>query len=131
MNRLNPLYLIALCFSILLVSFFSLSSQKENYSDKLAQIADFEVKASKYKEYKSNWNNKQFVNKTLDLILRNKSFSNQKVLRVESKDKIKLKLISSDPKILNSFLNRILNKKLIIKKLELEKTYIALEIGLV
>lgn len=131
MNRLNPLYLIALCFSILLVSFFSLSSQKENYSDKLAQIADLEVKASKYKEYKSNWNNKQFVNKTLDLILRNKSFSNQKVLRVESKDKIKLKLISSDPKILNSFLNRILNKKLIIKKLELEKTYIALEIGLV
>ena len=131
MNRVNPLYLIALSFSILLVSFFLLINAKENYSNKITQINDIEVKASKYKEYKANWDNQKFVNKTLDLILRNKSFSNQKVLRVQSKDRIKVKLISSDPKILNNFLNKILNKKLIIKKLELEKTYIALEIGLV
>ena len=40
-------------------------------------------------------------------------------------------ITTSDSKnILNGFLNKILNKKLIIKKLELDKSYIDLEIGL-
>ena len=42
---------------------------------------------------------------------------------------LKVKIESKDSKVLNDFLNRVLNKQLIIEKMELQKDYIALEIG--
>lgn len=130
MNKLNPIYIIALFATILFVSFFLLGNEKEIYSKKLNEVNEIEIKSKQFKEYKSNWNNERFVNKTLDKILKSRIYSNQKVFRVKTKNVIKVKMQSSDPKILNSFLNKILNKKLIIKKLELDKSFINLEIGL-
>ena len=66
----------------------------------------------------------------MDLILKNKIFSNQKILKASTNELIKLKIESDDPKILDNFLNTILNKELAIKKLEIEKRYINLEIGI-
>ena len=66
----------------------------------------------------------------MDLILKNKIFSNQKILKASTNELIKLKIESDDPKILDNFLNKILNKELAIKKLEIEKRYINLEIGI-
>ncbi|WP_108064278.1 hypothetical protein [Poseidonibacter lekithochrous] len=130
MNRLNPLYVIALSFTIVFVSFFLLNTESKNYDLKTKEFNIIAVKAKEYKQFKASWNNKSFVNKTLNQILRSSTFKNQKVLRVNGKNSIKLKMISSNQKILNSFLNKLLNKKLIIKKLELNKSYIDLEIGL-
>lgn len=130
MNRLNPLYVIALSFTIVFVSFFLLNTESKNYDLKIKEFNTISVKAKEYKQFKASWNNKSFVNKTLNQILRSSTFKNQKVLRVNGKNSIKLKMISSNQKILNSFLNKLLNKKLIIKKLELDKSYIDLEIGL-
>lgn len=130
MKRLNPLYIIALFVTIVFVSFYLLANEKKEYSSKVTEFNKIQIKAKEFKDYKSNWNNEKFVNKTLDQILRSRTFSNQKVLRVKNRDRIKVKLQSSNPKILNSFLNKVLNKKLIIKKLEIDKNYINLEIGL-
>lgn len=130
MNRLNPLYVIALSFTIVFVSFFLLNTESKNYDLKTKEFNTIAVKAKEYKQFKASWNNKSFVNKTLNQILRSSTFKNQKILRVNGKNSIKLKMISSNQKILNSFLNKLLNKKLIIKKLELDKSYIDLEIGL-
>ena len=55
-------------------------------------------------------------------------FSNQKILKASTNELLKLKIQSDDPKILDSFLNKVLNKELAIKKLEIEKRYINLEI---
>lgn len=129
MNKVNPLYIIALFVTIVFISFFLLQNQKDEYSSKLEELNIIEYKVKQYKEYKSNWDNESFVNKTLDQILKNRMFKNQKVLKATTDGAIKIKMESSDPKILNSFLNKVLNKKLIIKKLELNKTYVNLEIG--
>lgn len=130
MNRLNPLYVIALAITVMFVSFFLLNEETKIYETKTAEFNTISLKAKEFKQYKSSWDNKAFVNKTLNQILRSSTFRNQKVLRVDGKNSIKLKMISQNPKILNSFLNKLLNKKLIIKKLELDKSYIDLEIGL-
>lgn len=130
MNRLNPLYVIALAITVMFVSFFLLNEETKTYETKTSEFNTISLKTKEFKQYKSSWNNKAFVNKTLNQILRSSTFRNQKVLRVDGNNSIKLKLISENPKILNSFLNKLLNKKLIIKKLELDKSYIDLEIGL-
>lgn len=129
MKRLNPLYVILLFLTIAFLSFYMLNIEKDNYELKVKELEQLKVKSSDFKQLKSSWSNKEFVNKTLDQILRNKTFSNQKVLRVQTTNAIKLKMESFDPKVLDMFLNKILNKQLIIKKLELDKTYINLEIG--
>ena len=130
MNRLNPLYVVALAVTIVFVSFFLLEEEMSLYNQNNNEFSNIQVKAKEYKDFKSSWNNKTFVNKTLNQILRNSSFKNQKVLRVDTDSSIKVKMISDNPKVLNSFLNRILNKKLIIKKLEIDKSFVDLEIGL-
>lgn len=130
MNRLNPLYIIALALTITFVSFFLLNKEISGYITQSNELKIISNKAKEYKQLKSSWDNKSFVNKTLNQILRISTFKNQKVLRVNGKNSIKIKMISSNPKILNSFINKILNKKLIIKKLELNKSYVDLEIGL-
>lgn len=130
MNKLNPIYIIALFITILFVSFFLLENKKDEYTLKLKQLNTIEQTAKEYKELKSHWSNESFINSTLDQILKNRMFRNQKVLRAKTQEVIKIKIQSSDSKILDSFLNKVLNKKLIIKKLELNKSYINLEIGL-
>ena len=130
MNRINPLYLIALTLTILFISLYLLNKEKTQVLEKKAELNSITQKAKDYKLYKESWTNEMFVSKTLDNILKNRQFSNQKVLRAKTKNSVKVKIQSSDQKILNAFLNKILNKKLIIKKLEIEKSFVNIEIGI-
>lgn len=130
MKRLNPLYVILLFLTILIISIFSLNKEKNNFKEKSQEYSTFKIKAKEYKNLKEQWLNEKFVNETLDQILKNKMFSNQKILRATTKDLVKVRMESDDPKILDSFLNKILNKQLELKKLEIEKRFINLEIGI-
>ena len=130
MNRINPLYLIALTLTILFLSLYLLNNEKVSFEEKKVELNLIKQKSKDYKSYKESWTNEAFVSKTLDNILKNRQFSNQKVLRAKTKNTVKVKIQSSDQNILNAFLNRILNKKLIIRKLEIEKSFINVEIGI-
>lgn len=130
MKRINPLYLIALVITLLFISIYSLNNKKENYSLKKNELNLIKQKAKDFQSYKNTWKNQVFVNETLNTILKNRQFTNQKVLRVETKNSVKVKIQSNDQNILNAFLNKILNKKLIIRKLEIEKSFINVEIGI-
>ena len=130
MKRLNPLYIISLFITILVISIFLLSQEKNILKVKTEELNAIQIKAKENKSLKNTCNNEKYVNDTLDLILKNKIFSNQKILKASTNELIKLKIESDDPKILDNFLNKILNKELAIKKLEIEKRYINLEIGI-
>lgn len=129
MNRLNPLYLILLLLTIVFISFFSLSNEKSLYLEKVKETKMIEEKALEYKAMTSYWRNENFINKTVDEILKSSMFKNEQIIKTSSKDSIKIKIESSNPQVLDNFLNRVLNKQLIIKNLELDKNYINLEIG--
>jgi hypothetical protein len=130
MNRINPLYLIALTLTVLFISLYLLNNERNLFIEKKDELNLIKQKAKDYKSYKEAWSNEVFVSKTLDKILKNRQFSNQKVLRAKTKNSIKVKIQSSNQNILNSFLNKILNKKLIIKKLQVEKSFVNVEIGI-
>lgn len=68
--------------------------------------------------------NEKYVKETIDHILSSSSFSNENINKVVTKEHIKLKLESSSEQTLDTFLNMILNKQLIINKLELKRFYL-------
>lgn len=130
MKRLNPLYIISLFITIFFISVFLLQQEKDNFKQKSHEFLDYKIKAKEYKDLKDNWTNEKFVNNSLDQILKNKIFSNQKISRTSTNELVKVKIESDDYKILDNFLNKILNKQFVIKRIEIEKKFINLEIGI-
>ena len=130
MNRLNPLYILGLFLTIVFISFFSLSNEKNLYKEKVEESTQLEQKSKEYKSLTNVWKNEEYVNKTVDEILKNSTFKNENIVKTATKENIKIRIESSNPQVLDSLLNKVLNKQLIIKKLELDKNFINLEIGL-
>ncbi len=129
MNKINPLYILVLLGTIFFLSFYILNESIYDFNKKNHEYNNIQIKAKEYKDFRTTWNNKKYATNVINQILKNSSFTNQKILRVDSQNSIKIKIQSNEQKILDNFLNKILNKKLILKKLELSKRYINLEIG--
>ena len=129
MKRLNPLYILILFLTLVVVSFVLVIKEKDVYMQKIKDMNTLEVKAKEYKNLSQFWKNQKFIEKTIDEILKNSIFKNEKITKTSTKESIKIKIESSNPQVLDNFLNRFLNKQLIMKKIEIDKNFINLEIG--
>lgn len=130
MNRLNPLYIILLFITIVFLSFYSISNGKKNYYKKVEETKQLESKALEFKNSVNTWTSERYVNNILDEILKSQIFAIEQISRSSTKELIKIKIDSANPEILDIFLNKVLNKQLIIKKMQLDKNSINLEIGI-
>ena len=129
MKRLNPLYIILLFVTFAFLSFYTSSNQKEAYIEKLNEVKNLQIKALEFRNLVNTWRNEKYINSALDEILRSQIFANQQITRTSTKEAIKIRIHSVNPQVLDTFLNKILNKQLIIKKLELNTNFIVLEVG--
>lgn len=130
MNRINPLYIIGLFLVLVLISFISLSNQKNLFYNKKNQLSDLEIRFKEYYDISNFWKNEKYINETIDEILNSSLLKDEDIVKIVTKDNIKLKLETASEQNLDSFLNIILNKQLIIKKLEIKRTMVNVEIGL-
>lgn len=130
MNRLNPLYIILLFITIVFLSFYSISNEKNAYYKKVQETKELESKALEFKNSVNTWTSEKYVNNILDEILKSQIFTKEQISRSSTKELIKIKIDSTNPEVLDIFLNKILNKQLIIKKMQLDKNSINLEIGI-
>lgn len=130
MNRLNPLYIILLFITTVFLSFYSISNGKKNYYKKVEETKQLEIKALEFKNSVNTWTNESYVNNILDEILKSQILAIEQISRSSTKELIKIKIDSANPEILDIFLNKVLNKQLIIKKMQLDKNSINLEIGI-
>lgn len=129
MKRINPIYFIFLFLTMVFISFYLLNNYKKEYEDKLVTLDNINEKAKDYKNLTTTWNDKNFVQETINKILQNSIFKDSKITKNIRENYLQIKIESDDTKVLDNFLNRILNKKLIIQKLELKKDYIDLQVG--
>lgn len=129
MNKLNPLYILVLVFTILIISFVKLGDIEKDYVLENSQVNSFDIKAKSYNDYKKTWFNQKVIRKRLDTIIKSSIFKNEKILKTENKNVIRVKIESLNPRILDKFLNRVLNEKFLIKKLDIKKNSILIEIG--
>ena len=130
MNRLNPLYIILLFITIVFLSFYSISNEKNAYYKKVQETKELESKALEFKNSVNTWTSEKYVNNILDEILKSQIFTKEQISKRSTKELIKIKIDSTNPEVLDIFLNKILNKQLIIKKMQLDKNSINLEIGI-
>ena len=129
MNRLNPLYIVLLLITFVFISFYSFYNEKELYLEKIEQIKTLQIKALEFGNLANTWTNEKYINNTINEILKNQILDNQQIKKEVTKETIKIRLESSNPDILDFFLNKVLNKQLIIKKLDINLNSIELEIG--
>lgn len=130
MKRINPIYILALIVTFFILSFSLLSDKKDEYQELNKQFLSLNEKAKNFKEYNQNWFNEKRVQKKIDTIVKSSSFRKEKILKTQNKNSVRVKIESDNPKVLNKFLNRVLNEKFRFKKLEIQKRTISLEIGL-
>lgn len=129
MSRLNPIYILALAVTIFIISLTMFINKKSDFENLSKSYTLINSKAKTFNEYKTTWFDKNRVRNSLDKILKSSSFRNEKVLKHEDSNLIKVKLQSKNQRVLDQFLNRVLNDKFIIRKLQLEKDSIYLEVG--
>lgn len=129
MNRVNPLYIVGLFFVLVLISFILIQKQKNIYFENINNINDLEIKLKEYSNITKFWKNQSYIDKTVNEALNFSAFKNENIEKVVTKDSIKLKMDSLSEQNLDNFLNRFLNKQLIIKKLEVKQNSISLEVS--
>lgn len=130
MKRLNPLYVLLLCGTFFIISIISLNNKKALFEETNQQYLNLKTKAKEYKTLLSDWKNEKNIEETLEQILRNKTMQTAKITKTKSQNYIALRVESNESRVLDYFLNKVLNKPFIIKKLELNKNYIDLQIGI-
>lgn len=130
MKRLNPLYLISLFLTLSFISYFMLSNTKDEFTNKVKEYENVQAMANEYKTLSSNWSNEKYVEENLNRILKNRLFSKLKIEKTKTNKYIALKVYSKQTKTLDKFLNKMLNKPFVIRKLELKKDFVNLEIGI-
>ncbi len=129
MNRVNPLYIVGLFFVLVLISFILVQKQKNIYFENINNINDLEIKLKEYSNITKFWKNQSYIDKTVNEALNFSVFNNKNIEKVLTNDSIKLKIDSLSEQNLDNFLNRFLNKQLIIKKLEVKQNSISLEVS--
>ena len=130
MNRLNPLYVILLFITITFISFYSNSNAKNLYLEKIDEAKNLQIKALEFTNLVNSWTNEKYINSTLNEILKSQVFENQQIIKIATKENIKIKIESANQQVLDALLNKILNRQLIIKKLVMNSNSIDLEIGI-
>lgn len=130
MNRLNPLYILLSIIIINILTYAFLEDKKDIYFEKIDQSEKLELKIKEYTNVTNFYKNLNFINKTIDEILNSPTFRTEDIIKISTKETILIKFNSISHDKLDNFINKILNKQLIIKKLELEQNSINLEVGL-
>lgn len=128
MNKINPLYLLALFFVVMLASFSSLSTAQQTLKSEQNSHKKFVQKAVEFNTLNET-TKKVYVDKILKEIKKDKFI---KKARLNMQTKAKSYLLSLNKitqKAQEQLLNKILNEKLHIKNLYMDKNKMEVEIS--
>ncbi len=131
MNRINPLHILLILVIITILSFYFLNTKKNNMKIESKKINLFKEKVFLYKDLKKSWYNQKEIMKQVNFILNDSKLSGENINTTFNKKSVKIKLNFSNKKIVNYFINKLLNKKLRIKNLNITSTEVFVEVALI
>ena len=129
MNKTNPLFILLVSFIIVLMSVFFLIQEKANIKNAEIEYNDFKIIALKYQDKQNSYHDANKIIKSLESIIKKSNVKNVNI--TQEKTKIVLIIQKSNTRILDNLMNKILNHKFNIKKLELTNNSLRIEVGLV
>lgn len=130
MNRLNPLYIIALVVVVYVVSLIQVNEIENKFLQKYHQS---EVLLSHIEDvvfYRQNWFNKKATLEKIEKLLNCPNLRKEKILKVNKGNKLLLTIESKNSKKLGLFLKKLLNEKFILNKVQLRQNSMFVEIGI-
>ncbi len=130
MNRLNPLHILVTLLLITMFSFYLISNKKQIIKEEAKQKNLFKEQVFLYKDLKKSWYNQKEVRKQINFILNDSKLSNMNVSKKFEKTSVKITLNFGNKKMVNYFVNKLLNKKLRIKNLSITSTQVFVEVAL-
>lgn len=130
MNRINPLYILAFVFVLAIYSFLVVKNKEKEFQTHTKNYNDMLIIAKEYKSLKTNKSSKNKTIAKINSIKSDRSFKKAKIIAQQNKKGITLNIETTDYKVLNRFLNRVLNEKLSVKKFEISTHKIKMEVGL-
>lgn len=130
MNRINPIYILLLCLTLTILSFTTLTNVKNEVTLKSVDAENLEKSALKYSSLKKDWFTKEEIEKQIKYLIKDNSFKNADITTNFDRKTAMIKLKTKDEKIIHKFVNKLLNKKFIIKKLEITSRSVLVEVDL-
>ena len=89
----------------------------------------FEKSAAEFSTLKKGWFNKNETKKQIHYLVKDRKFKNAEVIKTDEKTKTIIQLKSKDKNVVNQFVNKLLNKKLLINKLDITKSSVNVEVS--
>jgi len=130
MNRINPLYILLLFVTFAIVSFSIVANVKKEFANNANKMTEFNKSALEYDSLKNVWFNKKRIQKTLNNLRNEVNIKNAKLEININKNIALIKLTTKEKKVINKFVNKILNKKLMINKMDITNTQVVVEVSL-
>lgn len=123
-NKINPLYILAFFITLCLISYVELSNKKDEISKKNIEFTQFKNEVKSLQTLKTRWgetNSENIINsiRSMSKEIEYKNF----------RSKVVLTLNSSNTKLQERFVNKILNSNLKIKRFDLKEQIVVFEIG--
>ncbi|MBT4708403.1 MAG: hypothetical protein HOJ96_01930 [Campylobacteraceae bacterium] len=128
MKKLDPLYVILLSIVVLIVSIILFNSSIKKLNKSQDELKNISLIAINYSNMKNDWNDKKNTIIKIDQIIR--SLKIKRIDKKITKKKIKIKIEDVSSNNLDKFINKVLNKKLNILKLDITNNSINLEVGI-
>lgn len=121
MNRINPLFIIALLFIIFVFSLLQVNTVKEEFLESKALYAQTLELSSKLESLGAIYSDKKTVKKSLSRILRQRTLGSANIKQTVSSSKILLSSSKMDKIALNSLMSKIVNGSYNLTSLEIKK----------
>ncbi len=127
-NKINPLYILIVTICLFLYSIIELNLSNDNLLQIKEENKNFIKIATKYNTLQKAWGINNNIQKRCENFLK---LSGIRDAHITTNTKIiKIKIRNADLKSLDKFMNKLLNKTIIILNFSLTKNSLDLEIGL-
>jgi len=128
MNKINPLYILALCFLLAIYSIINLKISNKQFEKVKEQNDKYLILATEYNSLNKAWGDGRDIQKVCEKILKSSGIKNSKITKNGLTMKISINKLTK--KQLDMFINKILNETITIIMFSFTKNNLEMEVGL-
>lgn len=127
MNKINPLFLLSATIVVTFIAFYSYFQAQNKFVTSKQDLESFGVIAKNYASLNSAYQDKKKILKRLETIIKKSNIKNANMTKGEKK--ITLKIDKANSTQIEKVVNKLLNEKFNIVKIQVNETSLFIEIG--
>ncbi len=121
MSKINPLYMLIFFILVLVLMVYKTSDMQNKIIDVTQKNVYIEADAKEIGLLKKRWKDQKLMLQRLKKILEHKTFASKVTKKEKKRNIYNIKLENLDYRALDSFVNKILNEPITVKKMIIER----------